>query len=320
MHALVLDRFGGPEVLRWREVPDPEPRPGHALVRIRAAGLNFADIYRRNGNYHLSGDPPWILGYEGAGTIISIETPNDHGFSPGDRVAFADSPFANAELVSVPLDKLIPLPDDIAEEVAAALLLQGLTAQYLLRDSYRVQRGDIVLLWAAAGGVGLILCQLAAHTGAKVIGIASSPEKRDAVLAAGAKRALGYEDWEDGLRALAPNGADVVYDSVGTTLGRSLAAARTGGTVVFFGMADGDPDPVDPRLLMDRSLRLVGGDLWNVLTSAEIRRTRAAELFELVRTGDLQVRIAASVPIADGAEAHRLLESRRVVGKVVLTL
>lgn len=320
MHALAFDRFGGPKVLRWRAMPDPEPRPGYALVRIRAAGLNFADVYRRNGNYHLSGNPPWILGYEGAGTIVSLEAPNDHGLSPGDRVAFADSPFANAELISAPLDKLIPLPADITEEMAAALLLQGLTAQYLLRDSYKVRRGDVVLVWAAAGGVGLILCQLAAHAGADVIGIASSSEKREAVLAAGAGTALCYEDWEDRLRAIAPEGADVVYDSVGTTLGKSLSAARTGGTVVFFGMADGDPDPVDPRSLMDRSLALVGDDLWNVLTSAEIRRMRASELFKLVRTGNLKVRIAAQVPMADGAEAHRLLESRSIVGKVILTL
>lgn len=319
MRALAFDRFGGPEVLEWREVPDPAPRRGHAIVRIRAAGLNFADVYRRKGDYHLTGEAPWVLGYEGAGVIESLEGPDD-GFAVGDRVAFADSPFANAEFTSVPLDRLIPLPAGIAEETAAALLLQGLTAQYLIRDSYSVRPGDVALVWAAAGGVGLLLCQLAARAGAHVVAIASTPAKHEAALAAGARAAFGHDDWERGLRAIAPAGADVVYDSVGTTLGRSLAAARTGGTVVFYGMADGDPDPVDPRLLMDRSLTLVGGDLWNVLTSADVRRARARELFDLVGTGELDVRIGARVTMAEGAEAHRLLEGRSVLGKILLTL
>lgn len=317
MHALAFDRFGGPEVLTWREVPEPQVPPGHALVRIAAAGLNFADVYRRRGNYHLVGSAPWILGYEGAGTVV------DGGggeFPAGARVAFADSPHANAELVAVPIDRLIPIPDGISERTAAALLLQGLTAQYLCSDSFAVRAGQTAVVHAAAGGVGLLLCQLLAHAGARVIALASSEAKRDAAREAGAVHALGYDgDWADAVRGLAEGGADVVFDSVGTTLEGSMAAARTGGAVVFYGFAGGDPAPVDPRVLMDRSLTLTGGDLWNVLTTADERRRRAAELFALVAAGALTVRVAAEVPMPDGAEAHRLLEGRGTIGKIVLT-
>ncbi len=321
VQALVFDRFGGPEVLALREVPDPAPRPGHAVVRLRAIGLNFADVYRRRGNYHLAGDPPWIAGYEGAGVVESvIESSDGEGpFQVGERVGFADSPFANAELVSVPFDKLIPLPDDVSFDTAAALLLQGLTAQYLTRDSHPLRLGESALVHAAAGGVGLLLVQIAKALGARVLGVTSSASKRDAVLAAGADAAaLDGEDWVATARALAAGGVDVAYDSVGSTLMRSFEAVRTGGHVVFYGMAGGDPPLVDPRMLMDSSKSLTGGDLWNVLRTAEDRRSRAAELFGWVRTGRLKVQIAARFPLAEGAAAHAFLESRRSSGKVLL--
>lgn len=320
MHALLFEKFGGPEVLHWGEQPDPIPASGQALVRMHSVGLNFADVYRRNGNYHLSGTAPWVLGYEGAG-VIERSAAGDSQFPVGTRVGFADMPHANAELVAVDLDKLIPLPDEIAFDTAAAVLLQGLTAQYLVTDSYRVRRGDVAVVHAAAGGVGLLLAQMLKARGARVLGIASSEVKRAAVLAAGTDAVAGYDDWLTGSRALsAGRGADVVYDSVGRTLGDSLAAARIGGAVVFYGMAAGDPDPVDPRLLMDRSLTLTGGDLWNVLTSASIRRERAAELFAQILAGQLRPNIAASFPLGDGAQAHAYLESREAIGKVLLTL
>jgi NADPH2:quinone reductase len=304
-------------VLAIREVPDPAPRPGHAIVRMQAIGLNFADIYRRRGNYHLVGDPPYIAGYEGAGVVESIA--GEGPFQAGDRVAFADSPFANAELVSVPVEKLIPLPDDIPAETAAALLLQGLTAQYLTRDSHPVRPGESVLVHAAAGGVGLLLVQIARALGARVLGVTSSEAKSAAVLAAGADAvALDSQDWVAAARARAPGGVDVAYDSVGITLPRSFEAVRTGGHVVFYGMAGGDPPLVDPRMLMDTSKRLTGGDLWNVLRTAEDRRGRAAELFGWVREGRLKVRIAARFPLAEGAAAHAFLESRQSSGKVLL--
>lgn len=320
MHALIFNHFGRPEVLHWAERPDPVPGPHQALVRMQCAGLNFADVYRRNGNYHLSGEVPWILGYEGAG-VVEQAAEGDTLFPVGTRVGFADMPYANAELVAVDIDKLIPLPADIGADTAAAVLLQGLTAQYLVRDSYSVKAGDVAVVHAAAGGVGLLLTQMLKAMGAKVVGIASSSVKRDAVLAAGAILAIDYADLVPAVRSLTEGrGADVVYDSVGRTLGDSLAATRIGGTVVFYGMAAGDPDPVDPRLLMDRSLTLTGGDLWNVLTSGSIRRERANALFELVRQGVVKPQVAARFPIRNGKDAHTFIESRAAIGKVLLTL
>ena len=322
MHALVFHQFGDADVLYHEAVPDPAPGPEQALVRMRAVGLNFADIYRRKGNYHLAGSPPWILGYEGAGEVVSA--PSGSGLQPGQRVGFADSPFANAELCAVDVDRLIPLPDAISFETAAASLLQGLTAQYLCRDSYAVRAGDWAVVHAAAGGVGLLLTQMLRRLGARVIAIASTEAKRQAV-----REVLGTdpsvvaviptEGWLQAVQALTGGrGADVVYDSIGTTLTDSMAATRTGGTVVFYGMAAGDPAPVDPRRLMDRSLALVGGDLWNVLTSAQERRARAAQLFEWILAGDVQLRIAHTFDLRDGAQAHRALEGRQAIGKVLM--
>lgn len=321
MHALTFSEFGAADVLGWTEAVDPVPAAGEALVRIATAGLNFADIYRRRGNYHMDSTPPWILGYEGAGTIAAMGGGDTHGFAVGDRVGFADAPRANAELVAVQLDRLIPLPPDISFDVAAAVLLQGMTAQYLISDSYCVQSGDTALVHAAAGGVGLLLTQMLVARGARVIALASSAAKRDAARGAGPSDALGYDgDWAGEVAALCPGGVDVVYESVGATLPLSLAVTRTGGTVVFFGFAGGDPLPVDPRVLMDRSLTLTGGDLWNVLTGPEERRRRAAMLFAAIADGSLRPFIAARVAMSDGAAAHRMLEGRGTIGKIVLTL
>ncbi|ANH70064.1 quinone oxidoreductase [Mitsuaria sp. 7] len=317
MQALVFHQFGDADVLRYEAVPDPVPGPGQALVRMRAVGLNFADVYRRKGNYHLAGSPPWILGYEGAGEVVTA--PEGSGLQPGQRVGFADSPFANAALCAVDVSRLIPLPDDTSFETAAGSLLQGLTAQYLCRDSYTVRPGDWAVVHAAAGGVGLLLVQILKHLGARVIGIASTDAKRQAVREVGADVVIPTEGWSQAVKSLTDGrGADVVYDSVGSTLRESLGAARTGGTVVFYGMAAGDPAPVDPRLLMDRSLTLVGGDLWNVLTTAEERRTRATELFSWIRSGDVTLRLSQTLALRDGAQAHRALESRQTIGKIVL--
>ena len=320
MHALTFSRFGGTEVLEWTALPDPQPAPGVAVVRTHAIGLNFADVYRRQGRYHLAGNPPWVAGYEGAGEIIALDPADADGrFHVGQRVAFADSPFAHAEQVAVPLDKLIALPDDVPFDTAAALLLQGLTAQFLVEDSHAVRAGETLLVHAAGGGVGQLLVQLANAKGAQVIALASSEGKREAARAAGAAHAIDSGDgWVERVRARAPDGVDVVYDSIGRTLADSLALARIGGTVVFYGMAAGDPDPVDPRVLMDRSLTLVGGDLWNVLTTAQVRQQRADRLFEAVRAGHLRVAIAARVPLREGAQAHALLEGRGSAGKVLL--
>ncbi len=317
MKALTFSRFGGPGVLEYGEVPDPVATPGRALVRLKAIGVNFADVYRRRGAYHLEGTPPWIAGYEGAGVVEQAAG----ALRVGDRVGFADVPHANAELVSAPVEKLIPLPDDIGFETAAAVLLQGLTAQYLVRDSYRVRAGDAVLVHAAAGGVGSLLVQIAALLGAQVSGVVSTDTKQAVALAAGAKQVvLSGEGWVEAARAFTPQGRgfDVVYDSVGSTLEGSLRAARTGGHVVFYGMAGGNPAPVDPRRLMDESKTLTGGDLWNVLTSREERLRRAAELFEWVRSKALKVVVHGTFELAEGVWAHEALEGRGTTGKLLL--
>lgn len=317
MRALCFRQFGGPEQLHIEEFPDPVPGPGHALVRMKAIGLNFADVYRRKGNYHLAGAPPWIAGYEGAGILETVV--GDSTLQPGDRVAFADSPYANSELVAVPLEKLIPLPADIPFETAAGLLLQGLTAQYLVQESHRVQAGESVLVHAAAGGVGLLLIQLAKRLGGRVMGLVSNEAKRRAAMEAGADAVSLYsEDWVQAAKQFSGEGMDVAYDSVGTTLRQSLDALRTGGHAVFFGMAGGDPEPVAPRYLMDTSKTITGGDLWNVLRTHEDRVRRAEDLFDLVRGGALKLRIAATFPLTEGAAAHAFLEGRGALGKVLL--
>ncbi len=318
MRALTFSHFGGPDVLDYRDLPDPVLRPGHAIVALEAIGLNFADLYRRRGQYHLAGTPPYIAGYEGAGRIVALAD-DQSLFAVGDRVAFADSPHAQAELALVHMDHLIPLPDDIGSDTAAALLLQGLTAQYLVRDSHLLKAGETALVHAAAGGVGLLLVQMARAAGARVIGLTSSPQKAEAAQRAGAGEVLLYDSaWVSAVLELTGGGVDVAYDAVGRTLMQSFEAVRTGGQVVFYGMAGGDPPLVDPRLLMDTSKTLTGGDLWNVLRRPEDRRERAAELFEQVRSGALTVQVAARFPLRDGAAAHRLLESRQSSGKVLL--
>ena len=308
MKALTFSQFGGPDVLRILDLPDPVPGPAQALVRLQAIGLNYADIYRRQGRYHLRGEPPYVAGYEGAGVVVSA--PAESGFATGDRVGFADSPFANAELAAVDVERLIRLPAAVDAETAAAVLLQGLTAQFLASDSHPLQAGERALVHAAAGGVGGLLMQLGRARGATMVGWVSTEAKA---------RALREQGFEVVLQAPAGDGGfDVVYDSTGTTVLDSLAQVRTGGTVVFYGMAGGTPPPVDPRVLMDGSKRLVGGDLWNVLTSAAQRQRRADELFGLIATGALNVPIAARFALADGAAAHALLEARGTVGKVLL--
>ncbi|MFJ7661819.1 quinone oxidoreductase family protein [Lysinibacillus sp. NPDC097162] len=319
MKALVFETFGGPEVLQYKEIADPVITANEILVRTKAVGLNFADIYRRKGNYHLAGQPPFILGYEGAGIVEKVGS-NIYNIQEGDRIAFADVPFANAEFVAVPLDKVILLPDEISFEMAAAILLQGLTAQYLVTDSYAIQPGDTVLIHAAAGGVGQNLIQMAKLKGANVIGLTSSKEKAEVAMAIGADHVFLYEEqWVQKVKEhTGGQGVHVVYESVGSTLQDSLEATKVGGTVVFFGMSGGDPVAVDPRMLMDTSKTLTGGDLWNVLTSFEERKIRSQQLFEWITDGKIKMHEPTIFALKDGAKAHDLLESRKSVGKILL--
>ncbi|CAM2915514.1 quinone oxidoreductase [Paenibacillus sediminis] len=320
MKALIFEQFGGPEVLLYADVPDPSLEPGTVLVEMKAIGMNFADIYRRRGYYHLAGKPPYILGYEGAGVVQQV-APDVDNIKIGDRVAFADVPFANAELVRVPVDRAVPLPQDITFEQASAVLLQGMTAHYLVHDSYVVRPGDDVLVHAAAGGVGQLLTQLCKSKGARVIGLTSSDAKRESALKAGADEVVLYDsNWvKEAVRfARDGQGVNVAYDSVGSTLLDSFAAVRTKGTVVFYGMAGGDPPHVDPRMLMDTSKTLTGGDLWNHVTTRSNRIERSEALFEAIRQGRLRLEEPKRYSLSEGAEAHRLLESRTHTGKVLL--
>jgi len=319
MKALVFETFGGPEVLQYKEIADPSITDDELLVRMKAVGLNFADIYRRKGNYHLAGQPPFILGYEGAGVVEKVGANIDH-IQVGDRIAFADVPFANAQLVVVPHDKVIVLPAEISFETAAAILLQGLTAQYLVTDSYAIQPGDTVLIHAVAGGVGQNLIQMAKLKGAKVIGLTSSKEKAQVATTIGADHVFLYQEhWVQKVKETTGGlGVHVVYESVGSTLQDSFEATKVGGTVVFFGMSGGDPVAVDPRMLMDTSKTITGGDLWNVLTSFEERKIRAQQLFDWLIDGMITMQEPTIFALADGAKAHALLESRKSIGKIVL--
>jgi len=319
MKALVFETFGAPEVLHYKDIVDPVIKGNEILVRTKAVGLNFADVYRRKGNYHLAGKPPYILGYEGAGFVEQIGE-NVTDVIVGDRIAFADVPFANAELVAVPMEKAIPLPEGISFEIASAILLQGLTAHYLTKDSYEIKEGDFVLIHAAAGGVGQLLVQISKLLGGKVIGLTSSKEKAEAAYSVGADYVFLYEEnWVEAIKKVTSDrGVDVVYESVGSTLAESFQATRVGGTVVFYGMAGGNPASVDPRMLMDTSKTLTGGDLWNVLTSYEERIKRSQILFKWILEGKLKISCPVTFSLKDGVEAHSLLESRKSTGKILL--
>ncbi|MEH0155691.1 quinone oxidoreductase [Limibacter armeniacum] len=319
MKALCFDKFGGPDVLYYGDIPEPSIQDNEILLETKAIGLNFADVYRRKGNYHLEGKPPYIPGYEGAGVVKAVGA-SVSGIAVGDRIAFADVPYANAELVAVPEEKAVPIPEGISFEQAASLMLQGLTAQYLMFDSYKVKAGDIVLVHAAAGGVGQYLVQIAKSLGATVIGLTSSEEKQAAASNAGADKVFLYGDhWtEKVLEFTQQQGVDVVYESVGTTIMDSFEVTRIKGTVVFFGMAAGDPVHIDPRMLMDTSKTLTGGDLWNYLVSKEERLNRSEALFEMVKKGDIKVNIDSTFKLSEGNKAHAYLESRKSKGKILL--
>lgn len=317
MKALTFSSFGNSDVLEYIEIPTPVLKKEEILVEMKAIGLNFADVYRRKGNYHLKGNPPFIAGYEGSGIVV--ETNGNSDFKVGDRVAFADVAFANAELVAVPLDHVIPLPDTISFETAATILLQGLTAHYLATDSHKTQKEETVLVHASAGGVGQFLTQISKLLGARVIGLTSSSEKAAVSKQNGADAVFLYsEDWKKQVLDFCPNGVNVVYDSIGSTLMESFEVTKECGQVVFFGMAGGDPEFVNPRMLMDTSKTLTGGDLWSYLKSKEERIKRAHQLFDWIAKGDITIAAPTVFKLLEGKKAHDYLESRKSTGKIIL--
>lgn len=322
MKALVFREFGSSDVLHYEEIAKPSILEDEVCVEMKAVGVNFADIYRRKGNYHLAGNPPYILGYEGSGIISEIGS-SVKGYKVGDRVAFADVPYANAQYVSAKETHIVPIPDEISFEIAASVMLQGLTAHYLINNSYQIKRGDTALVHAVAGGVGQLLTQMIRLKGGEVIGLTSSNEKKEKALSVGANEVLLYsEDWVSLTKELTKkkNGVDVVYESVGSTIMNSFEATKVHGTVVFYGMAGGDPVHIDPRMLMDTSKTLTGGDLWNILVSKEERINRSKELFNWIANKQIIVQPPTIFSLKDGKLAHDLLESRKSTGKIILSV
>jgi len=320
MQAIRMETHGNADVLKFASgVPKPEPGTGQALVRIHAAGVNYVDTYQRRGLYPVT--LPYIPGLEAAGTIEAVEG-KAAGFKPGDRVAYTGHPGSYSEYTVIDTERLIRLPDDMSFEEGAAFPLQGMTAHYLLHDFRRPGPGCTVLIHAAAGGVGGLLVQWAKHFGASVIGTVSTGEKAQIAKEAGADHVIIYtkEDFVAGTKRLTNGrGADLVLDGVGKgTFAGSIEAVAVRGQVVIFGSASGPADPIEPNSLMQRSFSLSGGSLGNFTATRQELLERADAVLDGIRQGWLKLRIDRVLPLADAAEAHRLLEGRKTTGKLVL--
>src|ERR1044071_2539813 len=320
MKAIRVHDFGGPEVLKYEDIPVPEPKAGEARVKIQAIGLNFIDVYHRTGLYPLN--RPFTLGMEAAGVVDSI----GDGVSEvqtGDRVAYAMVPGSYAEYAAVPAARLVPVPADVEAKTAAAIMLQGMTAHYLTRGAYQLQKGDTALIHAAAGGAGLLLVQIAKMLGARVIGTVSTEAKAELARQAGADEVILYTRTDflaEVKRITDGKGVHVVYDSVGaTTFDKSLECLKPRGYLVLFGQSSGPVPPLDPgKLAAKGSLFLTRPSLTHyTLDTAELLQ-RAGDLFAWIQSGNVKVRIDKSFPLKDAADAQRELEGRRTTGKVVL--
>lgn len=310
MHAVVFERNGGPDVLTFAEVPDPEPGPGDVLVDVEAAGVNYMDIYEREGKGYGS-PPPATPGAEGAGTIAGT----------GERVAWMNVPGSYAERLSAPRERLVPVPADMPSDVAAAAMLQGITADYLVSDSYPVHPGDWVVVHAAAGGMGLLLTQLIKLRGGRVIGTTSSEEKAALAREAGADEALGYEDFDGHVREITGGeGAAVVYDGVGrTTFDNGLKALRPTGSMILYGAASGQPEPLTLQSLAAHgSLYVQRPTVKTYTRTPAMLQERARRVLDLVSAGKLEIRIGARYPLDRARQAHEDLEARRTTGKLLL--
>ncbi|MEE6261363.1 quinone oxidoreductase family protein [Plantactinospora sonchi] len=320
MRAVLMRRNGGPEVLEVVEVPDPEPGPGQLLVDVSAAGVNFADVYQRQGTPPYGGELPAVPGQEGVGTVLAVG-PDVEGFAEGDRVAWADVPGSYATRIAVPADRAVPVPPQVDPRNAAAVMLQGMTAHYLSHTSYPVASGDPVVVHAAAGGVGLLLTQLVKLRGGTVIGTTSTDRKGDLARQAGADHVARYDTFLDVVREVTGGaGAAVVYDGVGrTTFDHSLAALRRRGLLVFYGASSGDVPPFDTaRLAAGGSLYLTRPSLPAHIATRDELLKRAADVFGWVAEGRLTVRVGGTYPLSDVSRAHADLEGRRTTGKVLL--
>jgi NADPH:quinone reductase len=318
--AIRAHSTGGPEVLRYEEVPTPAPGPGQVLVRIAAVGVNFVEVYQRTGLYPVK--PPFIPGSEAAGVVDRVGE-GVTGVTPGQRVASQSFAGAYAEYALASAERVVVLPDNVPDRVGAAVMLQGLTAHYLAHSTYRLSSGDTCLVHAAAGGTGLLLCQMARHAGARVIGTVSTEQKADLARAAGADEVIRYttQDFVTETRRLTGGaGVQVVYDSVGkTTFLGSLDCLAHRGTMVLFGQSSGPVDPIDPQLLNRKgSLFLTRPSLPHYVATRSELLERAGAILGWVANDSLQVRIEREFPLASAADAHQELESRRTTGKLLL--
>jgi NADPH2:quinone reductase len=318
MHAIQVRELGGPEVLTPVEVEDPSPGPGEVLVEIVAVGINFIEVYHRTGLYPLP--LPFIPGSEGAGRVVAVG-PDVTSVGVGDRVASINFAGGYAQYALAPADRVVPVPEPLSDELAAAVLLQGMTAHYLVHDSYRIQPGDTVLVHAAAGGAGLLLTQLATKLGARVIGTVSTPEKEKLARDAGAAHVIGYDNVVADVRRLTDGkGLPAVYDSVGKdTFDASLACLRPHGVLVLFGQSSGPVAPFNlSRLAAGGSLYVTRPTLGHFVATPQDFARRAGDVLGWVADGSLTVHIGHRYPLAEAATAHEDLQARRTTGKLLL--
>ena len=319
--ALVVTRHGGPDVLRVEDRPAPQPAAGQVLVEVAAAGVNFIDVYQREGVYPTT--PPFVGGNEGAGTVVATGEGVD-GFRAGDRVAWPQSLGSAARFADLPASVLVRVPDGVDLETAAAVMLQGLTAHYLTTSTYAVQPGDVALVHAAAGGVGQLLVQLVRARGGEVVATAGGPEKCETVRALGAEHVVDYRAVDDLAaevrRLTGGRGVDVAYDGVGKdTFDASLASLRPRGLLALFGAASGQVPPFDiQRLNTGGSLFLTRPTLGHHLATREELEWRAGEVLGAVADGSLHVAVGGRYPLAEAARAYADLEGRRTQGKLLL--
>jgi len=319
MLAIRIHETGGPERLVTEAVPEPAPRDGQVRVKVAAIGVNFVEVYHRQGLYSLP--RPFTPGAEFAGTV-DVVGPGVSGFKPGDRVATANGLGGYAEYALAPVEKLVVLPGSLSFETAAALMLQGLTAHYLATSTWALKPGDTALVHAAAGGVGLLLIQIAHRRGARVVGTASTAEKATLARAAGADHVVLYSQTDfvaEAERLLGPKAFDVVYDSVGkTTFEKGLGLLKPRGLMVLFGQSSGPVEPVSPQVLSRMgSLYLTRPTLGDYVATRQELLTRTTDLLAWVGEG-LDVRVDKTFPLAAAADAHRYLESRASMGKILL--
>jgi len=320
MKAIRIRQTGGPEVLQLEDVPDPTPGAGDALVEICASGVNYIDVYFRTGLYPYP--IPGVLGLEGAGTVVALG-PDVTDLEIGDRVAYTNVPGSYAEKVAAPAERLVRLPDGLSFRDGAAAMLQGMTAHYLATSTYPLAAGETCLVHAAAGGVGLLLCQLAKMRGATVIGTVSTDDKAALAREAGADHTIIYtrQDFVDEVRRITKgNGVHVVYDGVGaSTFMKSLDCLRPRGFMVLFGQASGPVPPIDLSILnLKGSLYVTRPSLNAYVATRDELLARANDVLGWVREGKLRLRIQHVFPLARAAEAHRALEGRKTTGKIVL--